>query len=109
MKELGKISSIRFGMGGYQDAQFGIWISFEMRGSGCATGEGFWISEWSEHCKWTNESRIKYFGDLVMKISKWCSDAKVNSVDKLKGIPVELTFDSPYGKLTDWRILTEVL
>ncbi len=115
-KELGKISSVKFGKGGYQDAQFGIWFSFTMPGSGVGTGEGFWVSEWSEHCKWTNESRIKYFGELVMKIAKWCEEAKVGDVSELAGIPVELTFDgddpaqSSWGnKLTDWRILTEVL
>ena len=115
-KELGKISHISFGKGGYQDAQFGIWFQFTMQGSGVCDGEGFWTTKWSEHCKWTNESRIKYFGELVMKIAKWCEEAKVGSVDQLKGIPVELTFDgddpseSNWGnKLTSWRILKEVL
>jgi hypothetical protein len=34
-------------------------------------------------------------------------DAKVNSVDELKGKPVEVTFDG--NMLKEWRILTEVL
>jgi len=34
-------------------------------------------------------------------------DAKVNSIDKLKGIPVEVTFED--NMLKEWRILTEVL
>jgi hypothetical protein len=40
-------------------------------------------------------------------VSKLLKEAKVNSVDKLKGIPVEVTFDG--NILKDWRILTEVL
>jgi hypothetical protein len=35
------------------------------------------------------------------------NDAKVNSVDRLKGVPVEATFDG--NLLKEWRILTEVL
>ena len=40
------------------------------------------------------------------ELKKWC-DAKVNSIDKLKGIPVEVTFED--NMLKEWRILTEVL
>jgi hypothetical protein len=40
-------------------------------------------------------------------VSKLLKDAKVNSVDELKGKPVEVTFDG--NMLKEWRILTEVL
>jgi hypothetical protein len=40
-------------------------------------------------------------------LSKLLKDSNVNSVDKLKGVPVEVTFDG--NMLKDWRILTEVL
>jgi hypothetical protein len=40
-------------------------------------------------------------------LSKLLNEAKVSSVDKLKGIPVEVTFDG--NMLKEWRILTEVL
>ncbi len=109
-KELMKISNVYVGMGGYQEVQMGIWFQFSGKGSGVGTGYGFWACDRTEgSTQWTEEDRIKFFGDLMMKISKWLEQAKVDSVDKLKGIPVEVTFDRPYGKLTDWRILTEVL
>jgi hypothetical protein len=40
-------------------------------------------------------------------ISSLLKDAKVDSVDKLKGKPVEVTLDG--NQLKSWRILTEVL
>jgi hypothetical protein len=44
---------------------------------------------------------------MVERIDKILTDAKVDSVDKLKGKPVEVTFDGT--TLKDWRILKEVL
>jgi hypothetical protein len=40
-------------------------------------------------------------------VSKLLKEAKVDSVDKLKGKPVEVTFEG--NTLKSWRILTEVL
>jgi len=40
-------------------------------------------------------------------VSKLLKEAKVDNVDKLKGIPVEVTFDGMM--LKEWRVLTEVL
>jgi hypothetical protein len=40
-------------------------------------------------------------------VSKLLKDAKVDAVQKLQGIPVEVTFDG--NLLKEWRILTEVL
>jgi hypothetical protein len=40
-------------------------------------------------------------------VSKLLRDAKVDSVEKLKGKPIEATFDG--NTLKEWRILTEVL
>jgi hypothetical protein len=40
-------------------------------------------------------------------LSKLLKEAKVDSVDQLKGKPVEVTFDG--NLLSEWRILTEVL
>jgi len=108
-KELMKISSIKFGMGGYQDAQFGVWINFSSKASGVGTGYGFWSTPADKNCKWTEEERIKFFGELTLKIIKWIEEAKVSSIDELKGIPVEVTFEHEHGRLTDWRILTEVI
>lgn len=109
-KELMKISDVKVGFGGYQDAMLGIWFSFSTKSSGVSdVRHGFWHTEWSSNCKWTEESRIKYFGELMMKIGKWLDEAKVDRVEKLIGIPVEVTFESSFGPLKEWRILTEVL
>jgi hypothetical protein len=40
-------------------------------------------------------------------VSKLLKEAKVDSVEKLKGKPIEATFDG--NMLKEWRILTEVL
>ena len=108
-KELGKITSVRFGMGGYQDAQFGIWFTFGNDGWGVGSGEGVWSSKPSKCAKWTEADRLKLISEIALKINDWLIEAKVDSVEKLKGIPVEITFDSPHGKMLSWRILTEVL
>ena len=61
----------------------------------------------SEHTQWTEQDRTNNIDDTVRFVSKLLSDAKVNSVDRLKGMPVEATFDG--NLLKEWRILTEVL
>ena len=43
----------------------------------------------------------------LKNVSKYLKEAKVSSVDKLKGIPVEVTFEN--NTIKSWRILTEVL
>lgn len=107
-KVLMKIDRAYVGFGGYQDVMIGIWFSFSGSGSGVSDGRnGTWAREPDEHCKWTKESQVEYLGHLMLKISKWLTEAKVSSVDKLKGIPVEVTFEG--DALKDWRILTEVL
>lgn len=108
-KRLGKITKARYGHGGYQDAQFGLSLSFE---SGClATSDfkGTWSAsiECTEHCKWTEADRSRQNDETARFIDKLLIDAKVGDVSKLVGIPVELEFDSLM--LKGWRILTEVL
>jgi hypothetical protein len=106
-KRLMKIDSAYVGFGGYQDAMIGIWLSFS--GSECGVSDcnnGTWAT-WNKHCKWTKESQVEYLGNLMLKIAGWLKEAKIDSVDKLKGIPVEVTFEG--NALQSWRILTEVL
>lgn len=107
---LGKISNVRFGLCGYQDAMLGI--SFELVGSswGVMDSSSFWDAEIikvDNHTQWTEEDRTDAYGKIMRYISKLLADAKVSSVDRLKGIPIEAKFDS--NTLVDWRILTEVL
>lgn len=110
-KELGKIQSVRFGHGGYQDAMIGLSLTFGGEGWGVgAFINGGWDAatmKRSEHAKWTEAERTAQQAELVVKISELLKAAKVNDVSKLLNIPVECTFDG--NMLKDWRILTEVL
>lgn len=105
--ELGKIEAIRFGFGGYQDAQFGVSVTLSGPGWGVQDFRGHWNREPDKNCKWTKEQQNQSFLDVLWDIRKWLAEAKVDSLDKLKGKPVEVTFEN--GSLQTWRILTEVL
>lgn len=109
-KRLGKIQSVRFGHGGYQDACIGLSVTLGNKGWGVGDFKGTWdpeMIERSEYTKWTEEDRVKGFDETMRLVSKLLKEAKVDSVDKLKDIPVEVTFDGMM--LQEWRILTEVL
>lgn len=109
-KKLGKISQVYFGLGGYQDCQLGLSLTFEGKNWGCGTFIGNWDSESIKHdpsCKWTEKDRSKWHDNVMRSLSKILKQAKVNSVDQLKNIPVEVTFND--NILKDWRILEEVL
>lgn len=109
-KRLGKIEKVYFGIGGYQDAMIGLHLTFTFNGSGVSDSRCAWDSELIEctkHSKWTESDRDKQYSEIVRFISKLFKDAKVQSIDKLKGIPVEISFEG--NVLKDWRILTEVL
>ena len=110
-KELAKIESVSFGLGGYQGAMIGLHLVFSGKGWGVSTDHCFWDFEqikWSEHCKWNETDRAEQCIELVKLISETLEKAKVQSVHQLKGIPVEVTFDDR-RTLTSWRILEEVL
>ncbi len=109
-KRLGKIESVRFGNGGYQDACIGLSVTLGNGSWGVGDFKGAWDPELvttSEHTKWSEEDRSKSIDEAVRFVSKLLKDAKVDSVDKLKNTPVEVTFDGML--LKEWRILTEVL
>jgi hypothetical protein len=113
-KELGKISSVYFGLGGYQDCQLGIHFGFEGEFFGVGNSKCFWDFESIEHTetsKWSEDDRSQAAVDVMRYISKLLKDAKVSKVEQLKGKPVELIFDGACGSpaLLSWRILTEVL
>jgi len=109
-KRLGKIQSVRFGYGGYQDACIGLSVTLGSDGWGVGDFKGTWDAELikrSESTKWTEEDRTKGYDETIKFISKLLKYAKVSNVDKLKDIPVEVTFDGMM--LKEWRILTEVI
>ena len=109
-KRLGKIQSVRFGHGGYQDACIGLSVTLGDGGWGVGDFKGTWDPEMvkrSEYTKWEEEDRVKGFDETMRFVSKLLKEAKVDSVDKLKNVPVEVTFDGM--SLHEWRILTEVI
>lgn len=109
-KRLGKITSVKFGLGGYQGAMLGLHVSLGNNGWGVNDSTANWDAEQiscSEHSKWTESDRDGWYSEIMRYVSKLLKEAKVNSVDELKGKPVEATFDG--NMLKEWRILTEVL
>ena len=104
--ELGKIRSIEFGRGGYDDAMTGLTIS--LGGEGWATSDfrGTW-SHRPEYAEWTEETQIRLWGEAVKFLDELLVKAKVKTLSRLNGIPVEVTFEDQ--KLVKWRILEEVL
>ena len=109
-KRLGKIKKVSFGIGSYQDAMIGLHITLGGEGWGVEDSRSEWDAEkveWSERCNWTEFERDKKYAEILRYVSKLLKDAKVDSVDNLQGIPVEVTFDNRI--LKEWRILTEVL
>ena len=106
-KQLGKIRKLKIGHCSRDDMFLGI--TFELGGEGWGIGDNWSYnrSEWSEHCKWTEADRILALGEIFMKINDLLIKAKVNNVEELKDIPVEVTTEG--GRLKSWRILEEVL
>lgn len=109
-KKLGKIESVSFGLGGYQGAMLGLHVTLGDGSWGVGDSKANWDSErikWTKNTQWTESERDVFYAEIMRYVSKLLKEAKVDSVDKLKGIPVEVTFDG--NQLTEWRILTEVL
>ena len=109
-KILGKLESVKFGIGGYQDAMIGLHVTIDMKGSGVTYTKSAWDCNkvtWDEYCKWTEEDRSKQYDEIMRYLSDLLHKAKVNTVDQLRGIPVEATFEGM--TLKEWRILDEVL
>ncbi len=107
-KELGKISSVSFGFGGYQDCMLGLSMTFSMKGASVSTFiNGGWVAERSDQASWSEADRSEQQSKMCWEIIRLLEKAKVSDVRDLEGIPVELTFEG-IG-LLEWRILEEVL
>jgi len=109
-KKLGKIESVSFGLGGYQGEMLGLHVTLGNGSWGVGDTRANWDSEqikWTENTQWTESQRDVHYSEIMRYVSKLLKEAKVDSVDKLKGKPVEVTFDG--NQLVEWRILTEVL
>jgi len=108
IKKLGKISEVEFGI---RNGKFGLFIDFSMLNSGVSHEDWIWDYiqvKRPEHAKWSEEERYENTVDLIKRISKYLSQAKVENIYELKDVPVELTFNHN-NYLLSWRILTEVL
>ena len=109
-KRLGKLSNVRLGLGGYQEACIGLSVTIEGDGWGVGDNKTAWDANLIKHtdrCKWSEADRDGEYVVIMRYLSDLLAAAKVNSVEKLNGIPVEAEFD---GKLLKgWRVLTEVL
>lgn len=66
-----------------------------------------WSSPPSAHAKWTVEDQMKSRAETMTKLIDLMQKAKVNDLNKLQGIPVEITLESM--TLKSWRVLEEVL
>jgi len=112
MIQIGKIKSVSFGLGGYENSMLGLEVSLGGSGWGCMTSEMAWDAnkvKVDKYACWTESDRAKQYSKIMYFLSDLLAKAKVNNVSKLKDIPIEATFDGPNGKLTSWRILEEVL
>lgn len=108
--ELGKIESVSFGHGGYQDAMLGLTVSLTGNSWGTNDHKGFWaasIIECSEYCKWTEQDRDASYAEVMRFVDKLLAAAKKRNIADLKGVPIEATFEG--NMLKSWRVLTEVL
>jgi hypothetical protein len=109
-KELGKIKTVKIGLVGYNDAEFGIWFCLSFGCSEVQTSTAFWDYNKIKHnegCKWTEEDRSRDCVEVVKYVSGLLEDADVLTVDQLKNIPIEAEFDG--NLLKSFRILKEVL
>ncbi len=109
--EIGKIQSITFGNGGYQDCMFGISVGLgsDKNCWGCDDFKGAWglgITV-DKHTKWTEKDRDAEFAKTMRFINELLIKAKKSDVYKLVGVPVEVTFEN--NTLKSWRVLEEVL
>jgi len=109
-KKLGKITLAKFGFGGYQDQEIGLhvcldWKTGFINRSRCAPDHA--LVEYMEACMLGEQNCDRSFAEIVRYCSKILSDAKVDSVEKLIGVPIEVTFKGV--GFDSWRVLTEVL
>lgn len=108
--ELGKIEKVSFGLGGYQDACIGLTVTLSGKGWGVSNGKTAWdanLIKHTERCEWTEADRDAQYAEIMRHVSDLLAAAKVDSVDQLRGKPIEATFDGMI--LKEWRILTEVM
>ena len=108
-KELGIIKDIYMGMGGFENAMFGLSITVGRPESGWCAQDfiGSWDRDADEFCKWTNGDRDVEFLKASLKIRELLKLSKKRYLYELKGTPVEAIFED--NILKSWRVLIEVI
>lgn len=106
-KELGKIKSALYGMGGYQSAQIGLFVDLGGEAWGVHDFWGYWAEGPSPGAKWSRADQLTAHGQTADRIARLLVSAKVKHVGQLVGVPVEVTFHGT--TLDSWRVLSEVL
>lgn len=115
-KKIGKILSISFGFGGYQDAMLGL--SVDLGSDNGSNGSSGWGTNdfrggWgphiipNEHFKWTEADRSELYASTVRFVGELLTQAKKDKLSDLAGVPVEVEFSG--NTLKSWRILTEAI
>lgn len=107
--ELGKIESVRFGFGGYQGCQFGLFLGFHGDGWCSGTQEAFWDRsfEITKSTQWTEKDRSEGYLRAMDLLQDTLRKAKKDDISQLVGVPVEVVFED--RTLHSWRVLEEVL
>lgn len=107
-EQLGKIISVKYGSGGYDDACHGLTVELAIGDGGSRVGDfkGNWTN-YPTHAKYTLEEWKQSHLEATLWIMELMKQAKVNDVTKLAGKPVAITLE--HNTLKSWRILTEVL
>lgn len=108
-RELGKILAATFGCVGYQDCELGLHLTLGNDSWGVTVSESFWDANLinSKNARWSEADRDARYTSIMRFVSGLLAAAKVSSVDKLVGKPVEVIFED--NTLKDWRVLTEVI
>lgn len=106
-KVLGKISSVKFGYGGYQDAMVGLTVGLETNSGSCVYFRGAWNIRVNSYTLCTESDRNADFIETMRFINQTLIDSKKDDISKLVSVPVEIEFVD--GALHSWRVLTEVL
>ena len=104
--ELGKIQTVRVGMGGYQDAMFGVWLTIGGKAWGVTDGKGTWATR-DENAKYSEQEHRDEYAKTFIWAQEVCKQAKVQEIADLQGVPVECTFEG--NQLKSWRVLEEVI
>lgn len=107
-KVLGKIEKVSYGLGGYDDAMFGLSVTLSLRGGGTGVNDfkGWWTS-YSEGAKYSQGEWEQVHLKTTLEIIELLTQAKKRTVSDLAGVPVEAEIDQ--NTLKSWRVLTEVL